>query len=92
MLTCIDVKFFFNSVRLGLSSSANILQIADFALRVTWDQALFSFRFENYIPPGKAKRKESLIQTFYDTSTAHFFDGLTFAESAYQNYFRCLFF
>ena len=22
---------------------------------VTWDQALFSFRFENYIPEGKAK-------------------------------------
>ena len=28
MLTCIDVKFI-DSVRLGLSSSANILQIAD---------------------------------------------------------------
>ena len=59
---------------------------------VTWDQALFSFRFENYIPAGKAKRKESLIQTFYETSAAHFFDWLTFAESANQNYFRCLFF
>ena len=30
----IDVKFFFDSARLGLSSSANILQIADVALRV----------------------------------------------------------
>ena len=49
---------------------------------ITWDQALFSFRFENYIPAGKAKRKENLIQTFYETS----------AESANQNYFRCLFF
>ena len=29
MLTCIYVKFIFDSVRLGLSSSANILQIAD---------------------------------------------------------------
>ena len=29
MLTCIDVKFIFDSVCLGLSSSANILQIAD---------------------------------------------------------------
>ena len=28
---------------------------------VTWDQALFSFRFENYIPAGMAKRKESPI-------------------------------
>ena len=26
---------------------------------LTWDQALFSFRFENYIPAGKAKGKES---------------------------------
>ena len=42
MLTCIDVKFIFDRVRLGLSSSAkfgeylifNILQIADVALRV----------------------------------------------------------
>ena len=31
MLTCIDVKFIFGSARLGLSSSANILQIADVA-------------------------------------------------------------
>ena len=23
---------------------------------LTWDQALFSFRFENYIPAGKAKQ------------------------------------
>ena len=36
MLTCIDVKFIFDSVRLGLSSSANILQIADIALRVVF--------------------------------------------------------
>ena len=34
MLTCIDVNFIFDSVRLGLSSSAIILQIADVALRV----------------------------------------------------------
>ena len=59
---------------------------------VIWDQALFSFRFENYIPAGKAKRKESLIQTFNEKSAAHFFDWLTFAESANQNYFRFLFF
>ena len=26
--------------------------------KLTWDQALFSFRFENYIPAGKAKWKE----------------------------------
>ena len=36
MLTSIDVKFIFDSARLGLSSSANILQIADVALRVVF--------------------------------------------------------
>ena len=36
MLTCIDVKFIFDSVRLGLSSSPNILQIADVILRVVF--------------------------------------------------------
>ena len=56
------------------------------------DQAEFSFRFVNNIPAGKAKRKDSLIQTFYETFAAHFFDWLTFAESANQNYLRCLFF
>ena len=33
-LSCIDVRFIFDSVRLGLSSSTNNLQIADVALRV----------------------------------------------------------
>ena len=39
MLTSIDqvnVKFIFNSARLGLFSSANILQIADVAVRVVF--------------------------------------------------------
>ena len=59
---------------------------------LTWDQAQFSFRFVNNIPAGKAKRKESLIQTFYEMSAAHFFDWLMFAESANQNCYCCLFF
>ena len=41
-------------------------------------------RFVNNIPAGMAKQKESLIQTFYETSSAHYFDWLTFAESANQ--------
>ena len=45
----------------------------------------------NNISAGKAKRKQSLIQTFYETSAAHFFDWLTFTESANQNYFCYLF-
>ena len=36
MLTSIDVKFTVDSVRLGLFSSENILQIADVALRVVF--------------------------------------------------------
>ena len=36
MLTCIDVKLIFDTVRLGLSSSTTILQIADVALRVVF--------------------------------------------------------
>ena len=43
MLTSIDVKFIFDSARLGLSSSANFLQIADVALRVVF--LLFLPRF-----------------------------------------------
>ena len=34
MLSSINVKFIFDSARLGLFSSSNILQIADLALRV----------------------------------------------------------
>ena len=36
MLTFIDVKFIFDSARLGLFSSENILQIAAVALRVVF--------------------------------------------------------
>ena len=36
MFTSIDVKFTFDSARLGLFSSANILQIADVVLRLVF--------------------------------------------------------
>ena len=36
MLTSIDVKFTFDSARLGLFSSANILQIEDVGLRIVF--------------------------------------------------------
>ena len=36
MLTSTDVKFIFDSARLGLFSSANILQIANVTLRVVF--------------------------------------------------------
>ena len=37
---------------------------------LTWVQALFLFRFLNKIVAEKAKRKESLIQNVFETSTA----------------------
>ena len=39
----IDVKFIFDSARLGLSSSENILQIADVDLRVVFSAVLAMF-------------------------------------------------
>ena len=39
----IDVKFIFDSVHLGLSSSANILRIADVAFRVVFSLFLLYF-------------------------------------------------
>ena len=50
MLTFIDVKLIFDSVRLGLSSSANILQIEDVALRVVF--LLFFAMFLAIISPS----------------------------------------
>ena len=58
---------------------------------VTWYQAQFSFSFLNNIPAGKAKQKESLIETFYETSAAHYFYWLTFAESTTQNHLLLVF-
>ena len=43
MFTCTEVKFIFDSVRLDLSSSVNILQIADVALRVVFLLFLLCF-------------------------------------------------
>ena len=43
MLTSINVKFILDSARLGLFSSANILQIADVALRVVFSLFLPCF-------------------------------------------------
>ena len=39
----IDVKFIFDSVRLGLSNSANVLRIADVAPRVVFSLFLLCF-------------------------------------------------
>ena len=50
MLTSIEVKFILDSAHLGLFSSANILQIADVALRVVFlseTSAIFCFHNQN---------------------------------------------
>ena len=44
MLTCIDVEFTFDYVRLDLSSSVNILKIAGVALRVVFLLFLLCFK------------------------------------------------
>ena len=46
MLACL-FKFIFDSVRLGLSSSENILQLADVALRVVF-LLFFCYVFSHY--------------------------------------------
>ena len=48
MLTSIDVKFTFDSARLGLFSSANILQVADVFLRVVFLLFLPCFELYDY--------------------------------------------
>ena len=44
-IDAVDVKFIFDSARLGLFSSANILQIADLALRVVFLLFLLFFSY-----------------------------------------------
>ena len=48
MLSSINVEFIFDSARLGLVSSANILQIADVVRRVVFWQ--FLPRFYYFLP------------------------------------------
>ena len=48
MRTSIDVKFIFDSARLGLFISANILQIADVALQVVFLFSIFLHVFSYY--------------------------------------------
>ena len=54
MLTCIDVKFIFDSVRLGLSSSANILQIADVPPPPKLSSGCFCHVFCYYLPSSSS--------------------------------------
>ena len=69
MLTCIDVKFILDSVRLGLSSRANILQIADVALRVVFLLFLPCFLLLFHLVPAVVLTLEtSEMSTIFSSS------------------------
>ena len=64
MLTSIDVKFIFDSARLGLFISANILQIADVALQIVFLFSIFLPCFLAIILPSPYSWKEFNVRHF----------------------------
>ena len=68
MLTCIDVKLIFDSAPLGLSSSSNILQIADVALRVVFSLFLLCFFFAIITPSSSCS-----FYSWNEWSVLHFY-------------------
>ena len=68
MVTCIDVKFIFDSVRLGLSSSANILQMAVVSLRVVFLLFLPCFELLFRLVPAVV-----LTRSWNEWNVRHFF-------------------
>ena len=75
MLTCIDVKLIFDSVPLGLSSSSNILQIADVALRVVFLLFLLCFLLLLRLVPAVVFTLETSEVSsifIFATKTTHF--------------------
>ena len=88
MLTCIDVKFIFDSLRLGLSSSANILQIADVALRVVFLLFLLCFLLLFHLVPAVVYTLEtSEVSTIFifttKTTQPHSHGALTCKNAAF---------
>ena len=71
MLTSIDFKFIFDGARLGLFSSANILQIADVALRVVFLLFLPSFLLLFRLVLTLEKSEMSAIFVFTTKTTQH---------------------
>ena len=65
MLTSTDVKFIFNSARLGLFSSANILLIADVALGVVFLMLLqcFQLLFRLVLTLGTSEMSDIFVFT-----------------------------
>ena len=78
MLTCIDVKFIFDNVRLGLSSSANILQVAD-VLRVVFLQ-LSSGMFLAIISPSSSFS----CYSWNEWNVRHFFSATNTTKTTNQ--------
>ena len=71
MLTSIDVKFLFDSARLGLFSSASILQIADVALRVVFLLFLPCFLLLSRLVLTLEMSEKSAIFAFTTKTTQH---------------------
>ena len=69
MLTCIDVKSIFDTVRLGLFSSANILQIADVAIRVVFLLFLPCFSYFCLVPAVVLTLETSEMSAIFFTQT-----------------------
>ena len=92
MLTCIDVKFIFDSVPLGLSSSANILQIADVALRVVFLLFLLCLLLLFHLVPAVVYTLEtSEVSTIFifttKTTQPHSHGALTCKNAAFLTSF-----
>ena len=76
MLTSIGVKFTFDSARLGMFSSANILQIADVALRVVFLLFLLCFKLQFRLVLTLETSEMSAIFCFHNQNNSTSSPGL----------------
>ena len=76
MLTSIHVKFTFDSARLGFFTSANVLQIADVALRVVF--LLFLLCFQPIVRLFLPRETSEMFRLFvlYAKNNSSSFPGL----------------
>ena len=93
MLTCNDVKFIFDSVRLGLSSSVNILEIANVALRVVFLLFLLCFlQFFRLVPTLVLTLETSEVSAIFifttKTTQPRSYGALTFKSAAFLTSFH----
>ena len=56
---------------------ANLSRESPVTRTITWDQALFSFRFENYIPEGKAILTAAVRENVWEPLKLELISGYT---------------